>query len=214
MPDTPTQGEVQLGKWLQSNPNLKGAAAIRTEGLDCAAQGIDAAAAPARAPPARAATTTPTSAAWLGAPEVHADGEIWAQTLWSLRRTLIAAHGTGEGLARTREYVTDGLRLAPEHPSFLDMRNAIVQAAVTHHGTEDWNAAVAGVLRARHGLVRLDGRLQRRQPPPGVRRPAPARLGRARRRRGRDHRRVGDRPSAASRCRWAATTAGSSRPTC
>ena len=139
VPDTATQGEVQLGKWLQSNPNLKGAAAIRTEGLDCAAQGIDAARCPGAGSAGPGGYDYADLGRVVGAPEVHADGEIWAQTLWSLRRTLIAAHGTGEGLARTREYVTDGLRLAPEHPSFLDMRNAIVQAAVTHHGTEDWN---------------------------------------------------------------------------
>src|SRR6201995_2861889 len=28
----------------------------------------------------------------IGAPEVHADGEIWAQTLWSLRSRLGAHH--------------------------------------------------------------------------------------------------------------------------
>ena len=36
-----------------------------------------------------------------------------------------------EGLERARAYVTGGLRLAPEDPTFLDMRNAIVQAAST-----------------------------------------------------------------------------------
>ena len=61
-------------------------------------------------------------------PEVHADGEIWVQTLWDLRTRMIADHGAGPGIDRARALVTDGLRLAPANPSFLDMRNAILQA--------------------------------------------------------------------------------------
>ena len=41
-----------------------------------------------------------------------------------------AAGGPGAGAA----YITGALRLVPEDPSFLDMRNAIVQAAWTQHG--------------------------------------------------------------------------------
>ena len=39
----------------------------------------------ARRRPAPAATPTATSARSLGGPEVHADGEIWVETLWDLR---------------------------------------------------------------------------------------------------------------------------------
>jgi len=60
-------------------------------------------------------------------PEVHSDGEIWAQTLWSIRSALIAAHGRADGIARARRYVTGALRIAPPEPSFLDLRNAILQ---------------------------------------------------------------------------------------
>ena len=73
-------------------------------------------------------------------PEPHADGEIWGQTLWSIRSALVAAHGQQEGLSRARAYITGGLRLAPEDPTFLDMRNAIVQAAWTQHGSDDWES--------------------------------------------------------------------------
>ena len=41
---------------------------------------------PGGAPGQPAATRTATSARSSAAPEVHADGEIWAQTLWDLRR--------------------------------------------------------------------------------------------------------------------------------
>jgi hypothetical protein len=60
-----------------------------------------------------------------GTPEVHADGEIWAQTLWDLRDAL----GSHDALAA----ITEAMRLSPPQPSFLDMRNAILQA----HGGDD-----------------------------------------------------------------------------
>lgn len=56
----------------------------------------------------------------VGGPEVHADGEIWAQTLWDLRNAV--------GGVAARGLVTSAMRLVPPEPSFLDMRNAIVQA--------------------------------------------------------------------------------------
>ncbi|MFN8233047.1 MAG: M36 family metallopeptidase [Actinomycetota bacterium] len=62
----------------------------------------------------------------IGSPEVHADGEIWTQTLWQLRDAL----GTGvtEGL------VTRAMELSPPEPSFLDMRNSILQADLIASG--------------------------------------------------------------------------------
>ena len=53
-------------------------------------------------------------------PEVHADGEIWAQTLWDLRAAV--------GIAAARRLITNGMRLSPPEPTFLDMRNAILLA--------------------------------------------------------------------------------------
>ncbi len=61
-----------------------------------------------------------------GGPEVHADGEIWAQTLWDLRTRLIAAHGRADGIARARRLVTGGMRRSPGEPDYLDMRDAIL----------------------------------------------------------------------------------------
>ncbi|MCW2794866.1 MAG: peptidase fungalysin [Nocardioides sp.] len=55
-----------------------------------------------------------------GSPEVHADGEIWAQTLWTLRDRI--------GSAASQSLVTRAMELAPSNPSFLDMRNAILVA--------------------------------------------------------------------------------------
>ncbi|MEO8422880.1 MAG: M36 family metallopeptidase [Actinomycetota bacterium] len=53
-------------------------------------------------------------------PEVHSDGEIWLETLWQIRQTL------GPVVAET--LVTRGMELSPGAPSFLDMRNSIIQA--------------------------------------------------------------------------------------
>jgi extracellular elastinolytic metalloproteinase len=59
-------------------------------------------------------------------PEVHEDGQIWAQTMWQLRDVLGSA--VVEGLA------TRGQELAPNDPSFLDTRNAMIQADVINNG--------------------------------------------------------------------------------
>ncbi len=53
-------------------------------------------------------------------PQVHSDGEIWLQTLWQIRELL--------GSPVTESLVTRGMELSPPEPSFLDMRNAILQA--------------------------------------------------------------------------------------
>src|SRR5262249_45451973 len=55
-----------------------------------------------------------------GRPEVHSDGEIWLETLWDLRNAL--------GSRTTEQIVTRGMELSPPSPSYLDMRNAILQA--------------------------------------------------------------------------------------
>ena len=51
---------------------------------------------------------------------MHADGEIWAQTLWDLRKAL--------GRKLPESLVTRAMELSPANPSFLDMRNSILQA--------------------------------------------------------------------------------------
>jgi hypothetical protein len=73
----------------------------------------------------------------VGYPEVHADGEIWAQALWQLREDLVAAYGPAEGLLRARRLVTEGLRLTPPAPSMLDARNAILGAETATTGGQD-----------------------------------------------------------------------------
>ncbi len=78
----------------------------------------------------------------LGFPEVHADGEIWLETLWQIRQTL--------GAAVTEALVTRGMELSPPAPSFLDMRNAIIQADLVNFGGA--NEAALWAIFAERGM--------------------------------------------------------------
>jgi len=81
-------------------------------------------------------------------PEVHADGEIWAQTLWDLRSRLIAVHGRADGIARARRLITGGMRRSPGEPDFLDMRDAILATDSQLQGGGD-RALIRQVFAAR-----------------------------------------------------------------
>ncbi|MFK0113034.1 M36 family metallopeptidase [Streptomyces sp. NPDC091217] len=59
-------------------------------------------------------------------PETHADGEIWGETLWDLRTVL--------GSKLTESLVTRAMELSPANPTFLDERNAILQADTVVNG--------------------------------------------------------------------------------
>ena len=76
-----------------------------------------------------------------GGADAHADGEIWAQTLWDLR----AAVGSDAAQA----LITEGMRMSPPEPSFLDMRNAILAAEAGLPG--DHRGAIWQVF-ARRGM--------------------------------------------------------------
>ena len=87
----------------------------------------------------------------VGFPSFHAAGEIWAQTLWDLRGAV--------GTSVARGIVTRAMELSPDAPSFLDMRNAIVQADVVNHDGAHiaaiWQvlaARVMGYLAASNGV--------------------------------------------------------------
>lgn len=118
-PDTPAAGEVTLDRYLGNEEPT-----IRTEGLDCPVAPVTS--------DCQGGVATGTEGGYTlgdmgliasGGAEVHADGEIWAQTLWDLRGAV--------GGSTARELVTEGMRLSPDNPSFLDMRNAILQADQT-----------------------------------------------------------------------------------
>src|SRR5688572_20088987 len=127
-PDTVAVGEVALDRYLGN-----GEPTIRTEGLDCPVAPVS--------PNCPGGVLTGDEGGYTfgdmglvvtGGAEVHADGEIWAQTLWDLRSAV--------GGATARELITEGMRLSPENPSFLDIRNAILQADQAVNGGADETA--------------------------------------------------------------------------
>jgi extracellular elastinolytic metalloproteinase len=112
--DSPAAGNLRVGEYVGRNQNL-----IRTQPIDCSVGST-----------AKACAGTPYSGPGgytygdfghiIGFPEVHSDGEIWAQTLWDLRKAL--------GSKTSESLVTRAMELSPANPSFLDERNAILQA--------------------------------------------------------------------------------------
>jgi hypothetical protein len=62
-------------------------------------------------------------------PEVHDIGEVWCATLMMMTRKLRAALGDDhQGYRLAWQIVTDALKLTPANPTFLDARDAILQA--------------------------------------------------------------------------------------
>lgn len=65
---------------------------------------------------------------------VHNTGEVWCVTLWEARANLIAKHGFTVGNKLILQLVTDGMKLAPANPNFLQGRDAIIQADLVANG--------------------------------------------------------------------------------
>jgi len=136
--DTATAGEIDIGDYTDADPH-----ALRTQALDCPV-------APDPACPGGVATagggyTLGDFGRVSNGPEVHADGEIWAETLWDLRRALPGTPLQASDLAE--RLVTNGMRLSPPEPSMLDMRNAILAAEQNEGGVN--HALVWEVFRKR-----------------------------------------------------------------
>jgi extracellular elastinolytic metalloproteinase len=113
-PDPQGAGDVLVGRYVSENANL-----IRTQPLDCPV-GAAASRCPGTPDVGSGGYTYGDFGRIIGQPEVHADGEIWGETLWDLRKQL--------GSSLTENLVTRAMELSPANPSFLDMRNAILQA--------------------------------------------------------------------------------------
>ncbi len=105
--NTLATGEVIEGKYVG------GGALFRTEAMDCKVGKIS--------------TNCPNGGYTYGdfptiggAPEVHASGELWAQTLWDIREK----YGHNKALT----LITRAMELSAADPTMLDMRNAILLA--------------------------------------------------------------------------------------
>jgi len=134
--DRPASGDVVLFQY-----DGAGVAVDRTEPIDCAV-GTTAPACPGTGTAGRGGYTYGDFGQVIGRPEVHADGEIWAQTLWDLRRKI--------GSVVAENLVTRAMSLSPANPSFLDERNAILQADTAVYG--GGNRARIWSVFARRGM--------------------------------------------------------------
>ena len=134
-----------------------GTAVDRTEPLDCKV-GDASAACTGGATGHTGGYTYADYGQVIGSPEVHADGEIWSQTLWDLRDAL--------GSARTESLVTRAMELSPTNPSFLDERNAILTADNTTFGGVD--TATIWKVFAKRGMGYFAGSLGGDDSAPGA----------------------------------------------
>jgi hypothetical protein len=113
--DTTSSGEVKEGQWIT------GGEGVRYQAIDCAV-GASSGVCPSASSTGAGGFTYGDYGKVYPGPEIHSDGEIWAQTLWDIRRAL--------GATLAEKLVTRAMQLAPPDPSFLDMRNAILLADV------------------------------------------------------------------------------------
>src|SRR6185437_5297308 len=73
------------------------------------------------------------------ADEVHNQGEVWCVTLWEARANLIDKLGYGDGNRTILQLVTDGMKLAPANPTFIEARDAIIKADEVDTGGDNRN---------------------------------------------------------------------------
>jgi extracellular elastinolytic metalloproteinase len=118
--DTSASGEVLFDKYLSKNRPI-----TRSEAIDCAVGSSGRLC--TKSLGGDGGYTFEDIGHATGGPEVHADGEIWAQTLWDLRTKL--------GSDVTLRLVTEAMSLSPADPGFLDERNAILQADKIIYGS-------------------------------------------------------------------------------
>ena len=121
--DLGTPGQIDVGEYTDLEPH-----ALRTQALDCPVNAVDEAC-PGGAGTGVGGYTLGDFGQVAGGPEVHADGEIWAETLWDLRQALQVKTGSAAAASDVAEIlVSDGMRVSPPEPSMLDMRNSILTA--------------------------------------------------------------------------------------
>ncbi len=77
--------------------------------------------------------------------QIHNLGEIWAVTLWEVRSKFIERLGFPEGNRRMLQFVTDGMKISPLAPNFLQARDAILVAAQASSASPESAADVADI---------------------------------------------------------------------
>ncbi len=71
--------------------------------------------------------------------EVHNQGEVWCAVLWEARANLVNKYGWAVGNQLILQLVTDGMKLTPASPNFLQARDGILQADLVDTGGANRN---------------------------------------------------------------------------
>ncbi|MDQ6787524.1 MAG: M36 family metallopeptidase [Acidobacteriota bacterium] len=77
--------------------------------------------------------------------QVHAAGEIWSSALWEVRAKFVQRLGWEIGNRKILQLVTDGMKIAPLNPTFLQERDAIIAAAQASGSATETAADVADI---------------------------------------------------------------------
>ena len=83
---------------------------------------------------------------------MHNEGEVWCVTLWEARANLINKYGWAVGNQLILQLVTDGMKLTPPHPNFLQARDAIIQADLVDTGGANRNELWAAFAKRGMGF--------------------------------------------------------------
>jgi hypothetical protein len=144
--DTAKDGEVFEGKYLEggqrdTDGNL---VPFRSMAIDCPVDSTSKACVDTYNPGVNpdGGYTYGDLSTIAGSPEVHSSGEVWAQTLWDIRKAF------GHTVADT--LITRGMSLSANDPSMLDMRNAILQADLV--GYDGDHSAALWEIFAKRGM--------------------------------------------------------------
>jgi len=86
-----------------------------------------------------------TSSGVQACDQVHNAGEVWSSALWEVRNRMVTRLGFTPGTTRVLQVVTDGMKLAPTGPTFLQERDAIIAAAAALPAIPEATADVADV---------------------------------------------------------------------
>jgi uncharacterized repeat protein (TIGR01451 family) len=84
--------------------------------------------------------------------EVHNMGEVWCMTLREARANLINKYGWASGNPLIMQLVTDGMKLSPANPNFLQARDAILQADLVDTGGANRNELWAAFAKRGMGF--------------------------------------------------------------
>ncbi|MCX6839307.1 MAG: M36 family metallopeptidase [Verrucomicrobia bacterium] len=79
--------------------------------------------------------------------QYHAQGEVWCNMLLECRANIITARGWAVGNMLMLRIVTDGLKLTPANPTFIQARDAIIQADLVNNAGANANYLWAGFAK-------------------------------------------------------------------